>query len=330
MNQFIAIENIEAVLSREALLPTIVMWNRLEGRPRREDFLRSLRAEVRDPLWMLCKQWQVGEFRGDDAGSPVFAKVHIDTTRITRFRPGAALAQDFDNETPLEATVEQRPVNFFGQEHILSLDIRLAMGRQWSKLLGAGGLGAHGPLFVQHYGIDEPDPASRSDAFITAHAAAWQSMSALAGRAMDGAKLYFYLKAESNHRAHDGLAIPDADKPAIDLMAERFIAWYEGLFYQPLDETNDAWHGSQLEYRFAVSAPVESGEKAMVAEEYYHGRLDWYSLDVDPVEDSLSDAVGDPPPDDPRASFTHAFFPVNLQFEGMPNTRWWTFEDSED
>src|SRR5262245_28731928 len=109
MNRFIALEDIGRVLQRELLLPTVVMWNRLEGRPRREDFLRALRAEVRDPLWMLCKQWQVGEFRGDDAGSPVFAKVHIDTTRITRYRPGEGAARDFDNETPLEAIVEQRP-----------------------------------------------------------------------------------------------------------------------------------------------------------------------------------------------------------------------------
>ena len=29
---------------------------------------RALRAEVRDPLWMLTRQWQMGEFQGDDAG----------------------------------------------------------------------------------------------------------------------------------------------------------------------------------------------------------------------------------------------------------------------
>ena len=30
----------------------------------------------------------MGEFRGDDAGSPVLAKVHLDTTRLTSYRPG--------------------------------------------------------------------------------------------------------------------------------------------------------------------------------------------------------------------------------------------------
>ncbi len=330
MNQLIAIENIDEVLTRKLLLPTIVMWNRLEGRPRRDDFVRALRAEVRDPLWMLSKQWQVGEFQGDDAGSPVFAKVHIDTTRITRYRPGAAAAVEFDDGTPLETTVEQRPINFFGHEHLLSLDIRLAMGRQWLKLLAADGLSVHAASFIVAYGFDEPDPTSRSDAFVTAHATVWQTVAAIAGRAMDGAALYFYLKADPTHRAHDGVAgIADADKPAIDQLAERFIVWYEELFHQPLADTNDAWNGAQLEYQFAVSSPTgDDDEKVMVADEYYHGHLDWYSLDVDSLAPSLAEAGGGTPPADPTDSFTHSFLPVNVQFDGMPNTRWWTFEDS--
>ena len=51
--------------------PGITIWNRLEGRPRAEKFDRALRAEVRDALWMLTRQWQIGEFHGDDAGSPI-------------------------------------------------------------------------------------------------------------------------------------------------------------------------------------------------------------------------------------------------------------------
>ena len=45
----------------------IIAFNRLETRPRTTDFTRSLRAEVRDPLWMLTRQWQFGEFNGEDA-----------------------------------------------------------------------------------------------------------------------------------------------------------------------------------------------------------------------------------------------------------------------
>ena len=64
------IEDIAPILAK-MLLPTVMMWNRIEGRPRAtKDFDRAFKAEVRDPLWMLSRQWQMGEFEGDDAGSP--------------------------------------------------------------------------------------------------------------------------------------------------------------------------------------------------------------------------------------------------------------------
>lgn len=75
------VENIQAAAAlRQKFFPTSLMWNRLEGRPRTYNFDRAMRAEVRDALWMLTKQWQMGEFQGDDAGSPVFAKIHDAST----------------------------------------------------------------------------------------------------------------------------------------------------------------------------------------------------------------------------------------------------------
>jgi len=60
--------------------PTVLRWNRLEGRPRSPDFQRAMRAEVRDAMWMLCRQWQLGEFEGEDCGSPVKARLHMRQT----------------------------------------------------------------------------------------------------------------------------------------------------------------------------------------------------------------------------------------------------------
>ena len=72
-----------------ACFPSVTTWNRLEARPRTHELRPRAAAEVRDALWMLTKQWQMGEFRGSDAGSPVFAKLQIDTTRLTKYRPDA-------------------------------------------------------------------------------------------------------------------------------------------------------------------------------------------------------------------------------------------------
>ena len=83
MNKYLVQENIGAIFKKTEPTPTSVAWNRLEGRPRRPDFSRALQAEIRDPLWMITRQWQLGEFEGDDAGSPVTAKVAWKTDRVT-------------------------------------------------------------------------------------------------------------------------------------------------------------------------------------------------------------------------------------------------------
>ena len=58
---------------------------------------------------MLTRQWQFGEFKGEDTGSGVFAKVQIETTRVTRFRNREGAAVPFDDRIPLEARVERMP-----------------------------------------------------------------------------------------------------------------------------------------------------------------------------------------------------------------------------
>ena len=105
----LAIGDIKVALN-ERRFPAITTWNRLEARPRSQNFERALRAEIRDALWMLTKQWQMGEFRGSDAGSQVFAKLLMSTTRLTKFRPAGGPVQPFAASIPLEAKVEHRPV----------------------------------------------------------------------------------------------------------------------------------------------------------------------------------------------------------------------------
>src|SRR4051794_9857537 len=114
--------------------PTVTVWNRLEGRPRSADFSRSLRAEGRDPLWMLSRQWQLGEFEADDAGSPISTRLQLATTRLTSYQPGSGPAAPFPETVPLEATVEQRHLPLVAPA-TLGLDLRLALGRRWLALI---------------------------------------------------------------------------------------------------------------------------------------------------------------------------------------------------
>ena len=68
--------------------PSITIWSRLEPRARADDMARSLQAQIRDPLWMLARQWQVGEFLGSDGGSPLQATIATETQPLTSYRPG--------------------------------------------------------------------------------------------------------------------------------------------------------------------------------------------------------------------------------------------------
>ena len=57
----------------------------LRAGSRVEEFARALRAEARDPLWFLARQWQFLELKGDDAGSPVEARMAMRRTKLARF-----------------------------------------------------------------------------------------------------------------------------------------------------------------------------------------------------------------------------------------------------
>ncbi len=324
MNKYVAIDNLQEVF-RNKLLPTVTLWNRLEARPRANDFDKALKAEVRDPLWMLTKQWQMGEFRGDDAGSPAFAKIQMATTQLTKYQANENAVQSFDNDVPLEAKVEQKKIPFNQSGEKVSVDIRLLMGRHWLKMI-SGAFGGFKTDYLTNYGFEIPDPEDKNDATIIAHKEAWQQMTAVAKRSMDGYAFYEYLKDEDiTHTASNAISQPV--DIVLDVMGEKYIWWFERLFLQPLTAENNAWIPSRMEYKFAVSAPEDSAEKVLTADEYYNGHLDWYNLDIEPTKKELETDDLLTLPIDPQTRTTLSFFPVPVTFDGMPDTRWWRFED---
>jgi hypothetical protein len=314
-----------ARLTRAAeYLPTVTLWNRLEGRPRTVNFDRALKAEVADALWMISKQWQMGEFIGDDAGSAILAKALLETTRLAKYQAGSEPAEAMTLEVPLEVTVENRPIAFERAGKRIALDIRLLMGRQWLKLVEPVGANLR-EAYIEKYGIARPDPDSDADAHICAHSRVWQQFLAVAERRMDGYELYAYLKEDAGHSAHDGIAEADTQqkRDAIDALAVKWIAWFERLFRQPIERPNPSWKPPYLEHQFACSAPWREAEKVLTAEEYHHGHLDWYSLDIDQSRTTLE---GDAPGEAERL-IARTFVPSVVSFGGMPHPRWWRFED---
>lgn len=300
------------------LFSTVTVWNRLEGRPRVDTFDRALRADIRDPLWMLTRQWQMGEFEGDDAGSPVLAKVQMAAAPVTQYQPGGHEPRALSSEILLEAQVEQRPFPFILGVQPMSLDLRVLMGRHWLKLLTKSIPDNLSDAYRQRYPIPMPNADDENDARAVAHPEGFQSIALMAGRAMDGYVFYQHIKAGNNPA--DGVGASAGAVTTIQTLATKFTTWFESLYLQP-GPGDDAWKPEFLEYQFSLAAP--NAGKRYVADEYYHGRLDWYSVDRHASNEPLIDDT----PTDTHPSTLFTFIPTEIAYEGMPNTRWWAFED---
>src|SRR5215208_6507953 len=91
-------------------MPSITYWNRLEPRPRAPSISQSLSARVRDPLWILTRQWQFGEFQGEDAASPSYVQLSGHTSQFAGWRPQGQPTRPLTDGAPLEELVESEPL----------------------------------------------------------------------------------------------------------------------------------------------------------------------------------------------------------------------------
>jgi len=288
-------------------MPSITIWNRIEPRSRAADLKPGLEARVHDPLWLLARQWQIGEFAGRDAGSPVAVEVAATATALDRYASGAEPARAYDSRLPLETLVEREAVR---PARALD-DLRQAAeaGRYFSRLLDAAGLPARiGAAFLAHYPLaappdPDPDPDARRFAAI------------VAGRVIDGVKLHADLSQAAGNLS-PAPALTAADRDAVRPIAQTWMAWYGSLFSEP--EGADAWSPDRMEYRFAVGAAGDSG--AFTAREYDGGAIDWHTFD----RSSTALAGGSAR----RTAIKKSVVAAPVTFRGMPARRFWEMEDA--
>ena len=97
-------------------MASITSWTRLEPFVRTENMQSALQARIYDPLWMLTRQWQTGEFQGEDTGSPIVARLRGESAQLTRYLPGLTLTtppagQPYNpRRQPLEPLIEREAV----------------------------------------------------------------------------------------------------------------------------------------------------------------------------------------------------------------------------
>jgi hypothetical protein len=299
-------------------MASVTLWTRLEPHPRDGSMARSLQAQVRDPLWMLARQWQLGELAGEDAGSPVQAVLSVQSQPLTGYALGP-----YDPAVPLEPHIERVPV---------TLNVR-----------GAAQLGRH-----VEAAITAAVPAATAGAVIAALRATYPIAAtvpadapedtagravraSLAGRVVDGAALAAACALAASGGTPDPPLPPEASEPGIPAVLAELVGYRASVYSEPAGDA--AWQSRRLDYEATVSSVSSQQSVTLTAPDFRGGELDWYSFSL--AADSAT--AGDPTTGDPTtgaapvadpAVATFSFLPNHIAFRGMPAPRWWEFEDA--
>ena len=307
-------------------MSSITTWMRLEPGCRNPDMSAGLQARIYDPLWLLARQWQLGEFQGEDNGSPAIANLEAESSLLTRFHMGAIArntqlkAPLFDfTKTPLETIVEREQVRPAGAEKPDGLRLAVEAGLYFLRLLEAQ-MGSHRyrEEFVRRFVLAEKNRGTLDDDSSS-------YLDLMAGRCLDGRQLYAEFNLVNNRKTTlpVDLQILDVDETKVQQAVVSWLSWYESLFSEP-DVVGSCWLPERMEYGFTVTAPMsDASEMSLTAQEYSAGNLDWYDFDVN--GDINLGASGDKA----ISQIVETVIPSTVTFRGAPAQRFWEFEDAQ-
>jgi hypothetical protein len=315
-------------------MPSITSWLRLEPRSRDVEMNTSLQARIYDPLWLLARQWQFGEFEGEDNGSPVIARWRGEGTPLTRYHTGPIApktqvsAPKYDGgHLPLETLVEREIVRPSAEQTTPPAKLRVAAeaGQHFLRLLdqqplSPETLARYRSAFIREYAFQSLPDAQRNgldhDSVVF--------VDLMTGRVPDGRRLAaaFHPTSAGEIILAPALQIAPPDLAEVREAARLWLQWF-ATFYSEPETSNPSWLPERMEYSFSVAARFSDGERVLTAPEYYEGRLDWYAFDSN-VEVVLGATA-----DNAFKQVTATAIPAPATFRGMPASRFWEFEDAQ-
>ena len=287
-------------------METYPTWIRLHPDSTDETMVTSVQARIHDPLWLLGRQWQFGELRHDGGATPIDVRIEGTSSPLTRLRGGISAASATGSsriksvQAPLETLVEREAVPETGLDN---LRLRTEAGVQFVRMLRAAGMDGRVGFWAGE------SPFVRPETDMDAETRDWFDM--VDGRVPDGAALPRVIRAR----------LAPASSPPIDTNEARvlraWIAWAATRFDQAPSGPS-TWDPEHVEYAFSASGTGAEGEAVLVAPEYVEGQLEWYDFEHGIGTLGATDT----------ATARRAFrIPAPLDFAGMPNPRFWTFEN---
>lgn len=277
----------------EAGIPGFIPQFRLEGRSRDANNDSGLEMRIADPLWLLGRQWQFGEFKGEDNGSPISIKANYrkEQTGFYSF-PNSGKHLETGN-VPLEARVEAMEVR------PSDLRSKVRIGQKFEELIKAHFPSSESSAFINKLRNEFPlkvegKPDQKSRCFFDL----------MTGNVTDGGSLWEKIQKKE---------FPKGDFMPLVAVKDKLRNWYQDLFLPAGDQS--AWQSRNLIHQFSVHGQ----DVELKAPDYQSGHLDWYSFDQ--VAISI-DPSG-------KATDSEVFMPVRVSYAAMPDKRLFSFEDSK-
>jgi hypothetical protein len=269
---------------------------RIEPRCRTSTLEPGLSARVFDPAWLLARQWVLGEFEGDDGGSPVSTAADVDAHAIdVALIAGDAVAVGAAT-TPIDAIAERSRVR---TRPGWTVRERCAVGRELVYQLREQGLDALVADLVRNYAI----AALSTDLTIRDPEGA-RLLETVAGRVPDGERIF----REAGQAGETLTALTNSQ--ALSDALDAWRAWLRATIDEPASrEPTAAWVPDRLEHAFALSSP--SRQDVLTASAHRGGNLDWFSFDATGGGTRTAVPV--------RTHVERA--PTPLTFRGMPRPR---------
>lgn len=278
-------------------------WTRLEPQSLSGEPEAGVQMRIADPLWMLGRQWQMGEFQGEDCGTPVSVRLQARSQPLTALRPGGPERQAAPE--PLhEGQVFEPRIEAAGAAPP-SLRDRAEAGAALVAALGPLGWSGEAQLLEDCAFALDGDTEGIADVD-----AAWRL---IARHHPDGEAAAAALEAGT----------PDwlqGEPDAVQSAASDWLGWYRRNVSPP--QQASSWHADRLEYRFALQAGTGAEARTLAAPCHLGGAVDWYSFDLAAGAGLGLDAEGS----GARRHETRVHA-SRLRYVGMPAPRLWQFED---
>jgi hypothetical protein len=286
---------------------------RLEPRSTTGDLAPGLAARVADPLWLLGRQWQLGELLADDAGTPTSVDLAAETASLAVTTVPGGGRQPYDPAA--------RPLDLLAADQVRTQPAgrrwtarqRVDTGRAFVRALSDAGLGSYAAGYRGAYQL-----AGATAEVRTADPNGARLLDVAAGRLPDGELLYEALAPA----LRTGAALPATpviaagDAAGVRAAAEAWQAFCDATVTEPAGGT---WAPQRLAHAFSAATGTGPGATVLDVDGWRGEDLDWHSFDVRP--NSAPTGFTALPPSQT--------LPTGVRFHGMPNTRWWEFEDAQ-